>query len=280
MVKKVYIFDHHNYRAFLKAHFEYHKKKKTGLTVAKICQTLKLSHGYFSDIISGKKNLNIKLFQKLAPQLKLNETELSFLKQLILLSDAETLMDRSSAFKKIIRFQDYRSRHTDELITHELLSNWHYQVIRELTTLKNFKLDERWIWRKLKFKVSVSEIRQAIRFLENNGFIKVYKNGKCVISDRLVRADGDIMKLALTHYNTEFLDLAAKSLYLTSSKERHFLTYTVSIADESYAKIRDKLESTLKEIHQLVEKDKQKSPATKVYHIGLKAFPLNEGEES
>jgi uncharacterized protein (TIGR02147 family) len=274
--KKPDIFLFHNYREFLKKWLEFQRLTGKAVTLRSLARAMNVSPGYISDILAGHKPMTKPIYKQLCRHLTITTNEKSFLWYLIQLSDADDLPTREAAFKKIKRFGSYQARHQQELVTHEFLCNWLTVVIRELATLKEFKLDANWIRQKLKYKANIAEIKSALQFLLNNEFLKKDIHGKITYQDKLIRADQDVLKLAMAHYHTGFMDLAAKSIYVTPSEDRHLLNYTVSIPANAFAQIRNILEGALKSVTSSADEAKAQSTPDSVYNVTFYAFPLTE----
>jgi uncharacterized protein (TIGR02147 family) len=267
------IFLFHNYREYLKKWLAY-RRLKSKTTLRSLARTLKISAGYLSDILAGHKPMTKPIYKNLCGELAISKSEKSFLWHLIELADADTIAQRTNAFNRIKRFTAYQARHQQEMVTHEFLSNWLTVVIRELATLNDFKAEPKWIREKLKYKANVAEIKSALRFLFKHGFLKKGSDGKVSYQDKLMRADHDVLKLAMAHYHSGFMDLAAKSIYVTPSEERHLLNYTVSIPQEAFVSFRDILEKTLQTLSATADAAKSKANPDSVYNVSLYTYPL------
>jgi uncharacterized protein (TIGR02147 family) len=273
------VYNYFNYRIYLRHMFDFMRVQNRKFTTRKLCRDINLSSGHLSDVLSGRRDLSQSTFNKLATQFKLSETDQSFLWHLVLFNDAVDLESRGAAFRKISRFNKFKIRHGAELNRHQLLTAWYYTAIMQLTKLPNFQLDPHWIKAKLRSKVTINQIKDAISFLLENKFIQVDSNGKISGHEKLLRSDSELLRLGMANAHHDFMELAGEAIYTIPRDERHLLLYTLAISQSDFIKIRNLLESTLAEVRNIAANSGVKGPSDSVYSVALYALPLTESKE-
>ncbi|MCB0357742.1 MAG: TIGR02147 family protein [Bdellovibrionales bacterium] len=275
MSNKPIIWNYHNYREFLKDWLAYLKASQSAYSLRMIAKKTKISPSSITMVLKGQRTLTNNLLQKLTPYLNLNSQELSYLKLLIIVTDAKDPDKRLEALKKLQRFNDYRELHRQELETYKYLTKWFYVVIREMVNLDDFKNDPHWIREKLNKKLRSHEVSEALRFLEENGFIEV-SNSKTIKADKLVQCIDGIYKLSLSDFHKQMLSMAANAIDKVSSENRLILGHTVALSPSQYNFAKEVLQEAINKLESLMPIPKNTEKKTDVYHFGLLSFPVTE----
>ncbi|MBT4762066.1 MAG: TIGR02147 family protein [Bdellovibrionaceae bacterium] len=273
------IFDYYDYREFLRLWLDYLKSKNKKLSLRKLGMSSGLSAWYLPKVLSGERELSLKAIEMLGPHLQLNKNEYSFLKQLRNLSDSYTQKERQEAFEKIRRFTDFRSVNAKSLDSYKYLSAWYYVAIREMAQLPDFQLDPKWIRKKLKYKISPTEARDALNFLLGNGYLELDENGKVISPEKPIVCDGGMYRLAMSSFIEQMLQLGVQSIFDTKREQRNHGLYTLSLSHKKFKKVQDILFSTLGAIQKISE-EASGDPSDTVYQVSLLAFPLTKSEKS
>lgn len=271
------IYTYHDYRQFMRDWLQ-HLKSEHRLSTRQVAKASGVSESYLSMVLSGSRRLSSEQLTKLVPSLKLERSEASYLEWLITVVDADSPEEQLEALKKIQRFRQYRNLNPLEIETYKYLQHWYHIAIRELAQLPGFQMDPKWIQTSLRYKVSIPEIKNAVEFLVDHGFLTVDGQGKFIKPDKMIQCKTGVLKPALTKFHTEMLNLAATSISEIPSEERNISAYTCAIPAETVEAAKQILNEAREKIIAL----SQSSPASDtVYHFGFLAFPLTKkvGEE-
>ncbi|MGE4134017.1 MAG: TIGR02147 family protein [Bdellovibrionales bacterium] len=273
------IYGYHDYREFLRDWLA-HLKSAHGLSTRKIAKSSSVSESYLSMVLNGTRRLSIEQLDKLATALKLERSEHSYLQWLITVTDADSPEDQLEALKKIQRFRQYQNLNPLEIETYRYLQHWYHVAIRELAQLPDFQLDPKWIQSRLRYKVSLGEIKSAVDFLVEHGFLSSSGEGKVAKPEKLVQCKTGVLKPALTKFHSEMLMLASNSITEVPSEERNISAYTCALPEDQLAAARLILEEARAKIVALSQA--HESNSDQVFHFGFLAFPLTKkaGESS
>lgn len=236
-----------------------------------------VSESYLSMVISGQRRLSLEQLNKIVPALELERSEASYLSWLITVADADSPDEQLAALKKIQRFRRYRNLNPLEIETYRYLQNWYHVAIRELAQLPDFRLDPKWIQRSLRYKVSLTEVKQAVAFLIEFGFLSVDQEGKFIRPEKSIACKTGVLKPALARFHGEMLQLAAASLTEVPSEERNISAFTGALPADKMVEAQRILEEARAKIVALAG-DSEGSADT-VYHFGFLAFPLSRKVE-
>lgn len=271
------VYSYHDYRVFLRDLLSY-LKGHARLSTRQVAKASGVSESYLSMVISGQRRLSPDQLKKLAPALKLERSEASYLEWLITVVEAESPDEQLEALKKIQRFRKYQNLNPLEIETYKYLEHWYHIAIRELAQLPGFKDDPRWIQDNLRYKVGLPEIKQALEFLTDHGFLERDAAGRLRKPDKLIECKTGVLKPALTKFHTEMLGLAAQSISSVPSSERNISAFTGAIPAAKVEEARAILDEARRRIVELAQAGPDSDT---VYHFGFLAFPLTnkQGEE-
>lgn len=272
------IYSYHDYRQFLREWLQ-HLKAEHRLSTRQVAKTSGVSESYLSMVVSGSRRLSSEQLAKLVPALKLERSEASYLEWLITVVDADSPDEQLEALKKIQRFRRYRNLNPLEIETYKYLQHWYHIAIRELAQIPGFQLDPKWIQQSLRYKVSIPDIKNAVEFLIDHGFLTVDEQGKFIKPEKLIQCKTGVLKPALTKFHTEMLNLAATSISEIPSEERNISAYTCAIPQENVDAAKQILNEAREKIIALSQ---AANGSDTVYHFGFLAFPLTNkmGEDS
>ncbi|MGE4131950.1 MAG: TIGR02147 family protein [Bdellovibrionales bacterium] len=268
------VFRYHDYRAFLKDWLADRRAQRANKgSMRKVCRAAGISPALLSLVTSGKRVLTEKMAKKLAPHLELSEAEQSFFVQLVKLSESTNLEERTKAFTRIKRFHAYKEGAKGELDTFKYLNKWYFVAIRELARHPKFQEDPKWIQQQLIHHVPAPEIRKALDFLLEQGFLK-RENGRIKQTERDIRCDGGVFQLSLNQFHKTMLELGTESIDNIDKDKRHLSGYTFMIDESSYAEVLKIIEEATKKIQQLEARDSKQPRSPKVFHTEFVTIPL------
>jgi uncharacterized protein (TIGR02147 family) len=275
-VQRPDIYSYHDYRDFLRDHFEFLRLSR-GVSVRALCKSAGLSHGYFSLVLKRQRSFSRKSLAKILPHIGLIQSESEYLYQLTVLADSSSTEERNRVFQSLKRLNEYKTNHPKEFETYKYLESWLNVAIRELTLTTNFKNDATWIQKHLNFPARISEIEDSIKFLIEHDLVKE-KGNKLMPTDRNLQCVGGVFQLSLKNFHNSMLQLNQQALDRISKKEREQIGYTMALPKDQMAEVRSILEEAKNKIKALEEKNKSRANDT-VYHVNLSAFPI-AGEDS
>lgn len=261
-------YDFKEYREYLAALFAWYKIQ--GLSMRNIAQRIHVSPALISSIIQGRRNLTTDQLYAWKDFFGWDERELSFLEKMIHFQSGEEREEKAEAFKKIVRFKKYKERSTRELVTWRYLEKWFVVVIREMSGMADFRPEPDWIRKRLRYPVSLEDIRQALKFLTEQKLLK--GQGEYLRLD----CHGGVYKLALASFHAQMLERAADSIYKSPSDERHILGHTYRLSSKKMARLKHIMDRALEEIAALESDDDE---GDEVYHVALTACPMTKKEK-
>lgn len=168
-----------------------------------------------------------------------------------------------------VQTNDYASL---QLAQFTIISDWYHFAILELTNLKNFNPDPKWIARKL--NIEPYEVSTAIERLMRLGFL-TDRNGKLVKTQpHYTNGPEGSTSAAMKEYQRQVIQ---KALLAVDScpQERKDISSMVIAADSRKLKIaKEKIKRFRRQLCAFLEDGEQDS----VFHLALQLYPVTEIE--
>jgi uncharacterized protein (TIGR02147 family) len=264
------VVDYHDYREFLKELFAYLESHQDGFSLRQLARDAQVGVSTLSMVLSAQRGLSRAMFEKLRPFLPLSESDLKHFELLRDMAEAPTPEARARVVGKLQSRRDYRARHPQEFETFNYLTSWYHVAVREMAALPDFQWDPQWIQARLRGKVALDDIAEALKFLECHGFIS---RGQTGVKQKNLDCMGGVYRIALGAFHKEMLGQVASAIDTVTRDERHILGHTLAIAEKDLARAKTILDEALKKIEAL--SDSAVKPDT-IYHVALGVVPLTK----
>lgn len=269
------VFEYEDVGSFLKDWFEYLKKNHK-MSLREITKDAEISVGYLSMVLSGKRRLTEKAFNKLISHLKLSPPEKKFLNLLHTIGETESPLLRVEALAEMAKISSFRKVNQKEYDTYKYLTKWYFVAIREMILLPDFKNDPNWIQERLRGRISLKEVSEALEFLEEKKLVLKDDSGKYYLSQVDLACKEGVYKISLAEFHRQILDMAHKSIHEVSRDKRYILGRTVAINATEFDKAKEIFDEAMKKIEML---GSSKESDQEVYHFELVTFPMTEKKE-
>jgi uncharacterized protein (TIGR02147 family) len=270
------IFTYQDHVHFLNDWFAHLKKTQSNFSLRGFSKISDIALGYITMILKRERELTEKGFQKIAPHLTLDDSELTFLNLLRIIGQSENSSIRLKAVDEMMKMQKYKLNNKNENRTYEYLTKWYYVAIYEMFNLSEFKMDIHWIRGKLRKKLSLKEIEQALEFLKKNEFVRENSDGSWSQSSARLECTEGIFKVSLAEFHNQMLDLAHESIHTVEREKRLIMGQTMALSKSDFLKIKDIIQNAFKNINDVNATADYKED---VYHIEIAAFPLSDDKE-
>ena len=270
------IYRYHDYRKFLTDLIQYRKNTEAGFSLRAVAKKSNLAVGYLSMILSGDRKMLHETLEKIAKPLGLNASEKSYLELLRTVADSDSSSIKHEALTRLKKFKSYRHENAKEVEVYQYLTRWYYVAIREMASLFDFQPDPKWIQKKLRKKVSLKEVEDAMNFLLENGYLKRETDGSVKPVEKEILCLGGVYQLALTQFHREMLQVATESFDTSAIEERDVTGYTLAIPKEKLGDLKKMCFEFLRQVASL--EDPTQKPDS-VYHVTVAAIPLTQNSK-
>ncbi|MCM2279183.1 MAG: TIGR02147 family protein [Oligoflexia bacterium] len=265
------IYAYLDYRFFLKDWLAHQRASQSGFSLRGLAKAAGLAPAYLSMVLSGARPLSSNASAKLQPLLKLSDSQLAYFGLLVTLGTSQDQETRLRALERMKRFRSYRKKNPRELEVYQYLSRWYYVAIREMASLPDFMADASWIQARLRPHVELKEIREALRFLSENNYIELSKDGGAKPPEKRLECDGGVYRLSLGGFHRQMLSLAADSIEGTPREERSLVGHAFAADPATIEKARAILSEALEKIRNLSSSE---SSRNSVYFVELALIPF------
>jgi len=145
-------------------------------------------------------------------------------------------------------------------------------IIMEMTALKGFKPEPKWIQSRVSYKVSLNDIEEAIDRLIGLGLLKENADGSLARTHAHITNRADIADRAVQEYHGNVSKLAAESVFAQALSEREYNAYSLNIKKSRMPRAKEMIREFVKRFIREVEAAPSEGEET--YHLNVQFFGL------
>ncbi|MGL1935240.1 MAG: TIGR02147 family protein [Fibrobacterales bacterium] len=270
------IFTYFNFRELLKDLYSYFNKQDKSFNKSYVCKLLGLpnSRSYFTDILNGKlvSPPKIDLFSKV---FRLNKLESNYFRLLINYNQTFDFSEKEFYFNQLIS-QCKTPQTVLDKNQYQYYQNWHHSVVRTVLNTVDISSNFKDLIDKLTIPISLKQIKDSIKLLSQLGLIEKNNHGFYKPSAPFISNGSTIENETIKQYQLKLLDISKQLALTNKTQPQKVLTKMVSISQEGYDKIAERIESFNKEIDTIIANDSK--PEDRVYQCLLTMLPYSKGE--
>jgi uncharacterized protein (TIGR02147 family) len=268
----VNIFSFVDYKRFLAEAFESRAQKDPSFSKTWICRQLGLpnSRSFFSDIISGKKELSKSKTELLIPIFGLDADESQYFRFLVLYNQTVVKAEKEFYLDQLIALNRTPWMLVDRN-AYEYYREWYTSAIRAYLDIADISDGYQKIANALYPSVTVPQVKASMEILKRLNFIQQDKRGNWKPTEKILFSKSDANDALVKRYQAKCIELGLTALYDNELKPKTFVTRTLSVSADNYGKIEKKLQKFLSEVRSLVHKDER--PADQLCQLNIQLFP-------
>ena len=266
-----------DYRECLRDAYLDRKAKDPGFSYRRLAEEVGFkTAGFFTRILNGEKNISAEMAARFARFLKLGPRDADFFAKLVRFNQARTHEEKRESLNSLLNGKHPWLKETGA-DQYRFYEKWYYPLIREILNTIPFRGDYRKLARTLMPAVSPTEALEAVRFLEENGFIRKNAAGGFDLVDRFLNAGPDIAAVSIHTFQMAAMDLAKKALERFPPAERDISTLTLSLSQAGAEKMKERLARFRSDMLEIAKKDVR---VDRVYQMNFQIFPVSARLES
>lgn len=274
------IFDFTDFRAFLRAWLS---ERRGNISVRSFAREAKCSPALVSSIANGRRNLDQERATAFAKVMRLTPREAEFFHLLVAADGSRPLAERERAWSQITAIRTTRNARRVDGAELEIFFEWYYGAILEMSRCVGFSSDPEWIARRLSPRVSSSQVRKAVKRLEELGFLEARADGSLHPIDETARTthepghiegDSSFRQVALYRLHQGALDLGRQALERVPAEERQYGSTTVSIPTSMLPELKRRVQEFQDELLKLCNTPPHHPD--RVYQINVQLFPVSD----
>ncbi|WP_372656221.1 DUF4423 domain-containing protein [Halobacteriovorax sp.] len=184
-------------------------------------------------VIKGQRSPSFDMLNSLAEDLEMTMKEKQYLTLLVQLEKAtKKKKDTKEILEKIAELNAGSTSISLGLKEFSAISEWYFLAIKQLISTPNFIEDEDWIFKKLRKKVTPSQIRNALNIMTEMETIGRDENGKLIVLKEGLLTTNDVPSSAIKRHHFGMINRALEAIDEQSVKERQVTSVTMKVKPE------------------------------------------------
>jgi len=266
------IFDHSDYRAYLRASQRKHPATGRAITLEAWVKRL----GYKSPrsvamVIKGQRVPSSDLIEAFAKDLKLDAVRKRYFELLVMKDRHSQDGVQIDALYHELKELNPKALNRKTLEQSRLtpLADWHNLVIRQLVAAPGFKEDPVWISKRLRGKVTPEAVQQGISLMLRNGYLVRTREDKLQLptSDAL-ESPTDVPSRDIRLHHAGMMQRAVEAIVEQDVESRFFMAVTLRISEKKLSDARMALEAFCKSFNAKYSDD----ASERVHQLNLQFF--------
>ncbi|MGL1934008.1 MAG: TIGR02147 family protein [Fibrobacterales bacterium] len=267
------VYEYIQYRRYLKDAYLKRKSKDKRFTHAAISELAGLkSTGFFSWVLSGKRNITPALTKQFSKVFEHDKNEAAYFLLLVNYDQAKTHELKAQFFKKIVS-------HKRSCITtvtpdqYAYFKEWYIPAIREIIAITPISDNYKKLGHSLLPKISPTEAKEATALLLRLGFITQGKNGLFKHVTQTITLGEEWRSIAVSSHQHALMQLGVTALEKVPRNERDISSVTLTCSDTLFKTYSQKLAELRQEFLELA---RQEQLPNRVIQLNLQLFPLTK----
>lgn len=267
------IYEYMDYREYLRLLFEKKKLEHPFYSYRLFSQKAGFkSPNFLKLVIDGNRNLTKESVFKVIKAFNLNKREADYFENLVFLNQSKTLEEKNLYLTRLLRHRVKTDARKLEESEYEYYTSWYNPVIRELATAVDFRSDFRKLGSMVSPQITAREAQKAVELLLKLDFLRQKEDGSYEKTSACLTTGPQVRSVAVANYHKAMMRLASESIERFPAEKRDITSVTISVSEESYAAIIEKLRALRKELLELAESDMNPE---KVAQLNLQLFPVS-----
>ncbi len=184
-------------------------------------------------VIKGQRSPSFDMLNSLAEDLEMTMKEKQYLTLLVQLEKAtKKKKDTKEILEKIAELNAGSTSISLGLKEFSAISEWYFLAIKQLISTPNFIEDEDWIFKKLRKKVTPSQIKNALNIMLEMETIGRDENGKLIVLKEGLLTTNDVPSSAIKRHHFGMINRALEAIDEQSVKERQVTSVTMRVKPE------------------------------------------------
>jgi uncharacterized protein (TIGR02147 family) len=268
------IFEHQNYREYLRSYYNEQKAVKKSFSYRSFSKKADINTSSFLfHVIQGKKNLTKNTIVKISGAIGHNREESEYFENLVFFNQADTISEKTYYYSRLFEVRRPLDIENVDKDRYEYYSKWYHSVIREVVVFYNFQDNFSALGKFLIPPVTEKEAKESIKLLEKLGFVEKDNQGLYhQTSNLILTKPGPTETFNVQKFQLEMLEVAMKAYDNVPLFQRMSTSTTFSISEKTFELIKLRAREFQREIMEMarIENDQ-----TRAYQITVNMFPVS-----
>ncbi|MEI7973150.1 MAG: TIGR02147 family protein [Bdellovibrio sp.] len=234
---------------------------------------------YLNLVISGQRNLSIKMTVKFCRALSLSKLEGDEFVLLVRYNQAHDPTQRSLFLRALNDLRVQKKIKSGEIKSSDWQRwpDWVGWVLYALADQKGVPTNPTEIVKLLRHQVSLDQLRRSLHHLIEQGLISVDAHtGLWVKSKNGVEVAEEVPVAVVRKLQSQLMELGLESLYRDPADEREFGSLTLSLTQSEFEELRFQLRKLRKSIHKENAIHRMENKGDRIYQLNLQLFPVSD----
>jgi uncharacterized protein (TIGR02147 family) len=254
-----------DYRQLLKMELLARVKRNPKYSLRAFARDLSISNAFLSQVLNGNRSLSDEKGLHIASLLAWDSEKTELFLKLIRIDNCKDDGLRALLSKGLSDENDFYDLQVEKF---ESVSNWIHFAILELSRIRGFKSDSKWVARRL--GIASLEVEDAVRRLIRLGLLKEVQ-GKWVLVRNSSVADAP--STAIRKFHKAHLEKASFAIERQPPDRRHFSGITTAINPKQLPVAAEMIKKFRRKLMKVLETGEK----TGVYQISIQLFQLDQG---
>lgn len=231
-------------------------------------------HNPLHEMVKGKRKVSKSYIPQFIKALSLDVHEGNYFDTLVCLQRAK-LPQEKEIYLERLRFLSPKPKLAMlEVESFHSLKDPLHVIITELSGLKGFKTDAKWIQNKLGFKKSIQEINEAIERLITLGLMERDIHGEITKTQNHIYSKSDVLDYGLQEYHQNVMKLASKAIEKQKPEDREYNAYCINIDKSRLPEIKKSIRKFMNDF--AFEFEAKAQSAQNTYQLNTQFFNLTD----
>ncbi len=234
------------------------------------------SHAPLNLMLAGKRPIPKKYLPQFIKSLDLKPREGLYLETLIEFNQAKSIVEKEMYFSRLKELAPSEPVNLVEMETFKYLGDPLHCIILDMTDLKDFSTDPKWIQDRLQMKVSLKQIDEVLNRLLTLGLVKEFK-GKMIKTHQHITNRPDVADFGSQQYHKNVSQLAIDLISEQPVLEREFNGYSLNIKKNKIPEAKLLIRAFVKDFIQQIEDPSTTGEET--YQLNVQFFGLTKNKK-
>ncbi|MGE0174594.1 MAG: TIGR02147 family protein [Oligoflexales bacterium] len=258
-----------DFRNYLENEYQKRAKKNPAYSRRAFAKDLKVSHSFLGRVLKGERKLNLEMAYDFVRIFKWKGIRANGFILLVRYDNAADPVQKEEILQEIIDLGGETEYFEIEPDNYSFFAKWYHGAIVELTKLKDFQSNPKWIAKRLGIDLVSADL--AIDRLFRLGLLK--KEGDTIVPAHSNRVMKDLPSAALREFHKEMLNRSLKMLEAEHIEDRRVTGSMMAIDAATIEEVNKKIDEFRRELLRFVEQ--RQATKDSVCHICISFLRLD-----
>jgi uncharacterized protein (TIGR02147 family) len=201
-------------------------------------------------VMRGQRLPSFDMITALVQDLDMNSRERKYFELLVKLEKfRRKKKDPQEIMEQLAKLNTDQSKHSVGLKEFSMISEWYFLAIKQLIETPNFVEDEDWIYKKLRKKVTPSQIRNALANLAELGITGRDEEGRLIVQTKGLITSNDVPSSAIKRHHYGMINRALEAIDEQDVSERQVNSVTMKIREKDLEDAKKSIFDFIKEFN-------------------------------